>query len=219
MKMVINTGHDIYIEDGKIVSAVTTDEDTIISKQKATIKECLIDYINWHIIPSDPPAISTSDRDAIVDMMSDFIKQISRASDYLNSFHVKENPQVEMIFEPKTVSVYRYIRRPNNAMYNNLGGVSFLFEFDNGVNRDELRFSYAICSPEDNFCTELGRAMVENRMEEGQYTSIPYDRSISLTENVFSYLTEKYLANELEYSFVGDEKKLYKAMSSFCMDY
>jgi hypothetical protein len=115
--------------------------------------------------------------------------------------------------DSKVVRVFRYIRRPPTAYYSNLGGIAFLFEFTNGDSDDKLKFSYALCSQEDNFDKNHGRNLATTRMEHGEFTQIDYDRGQSLVHNVHSYLTRKYIKNQMTQT----EHSLYYNMMTGCM--
>jgi hypothetical protein len=83
------------------------------------------------------------------------------------------------------VKIYRYLRRDEAWFHANLGGVAFIFEFDNPG--DTLSFRFSVCSDEDNFDAKKGIALAETRKP----TVIPYDRSKSLCMNVYYYLEDK----------------------------
>lgn len=77
---------------------------------------------------------------------------------------------------------YRHIHLP----VGNLPSVTI--KFDVNQTNAEVTCSFAICSPADNFSREVGRTISDERMNNGQVVRFMYNRDLSLTNNVMSYL-------------------------------
>lgn len=214
MKLNIDVTLDVYTDGKYIISNVWSDGDEPLLETRMPLSDCVKQLIDWNVVPSNPPTISKADRENLWDQIQELHAELELAADYLQSIGDKTE-QLQLDLTPqKTVRVFRYIRRPNNAMFSNLGGITFLFEFINGDNNDLLKFSYAICSTADNFDTELGRVIATERMTTGTFTMINYDREQSLVDNVYTYLTQKYNAKQL----TQDEYKLYLGIMTNCME-
>lgn len=82
-------------------------------------------------------------------------------------------------------TTYRYWR----TKYNN-PALTFRFEIDQIG--EWMKFSFSLCSEEDNFSRETGRDIADKRMEAGEFIQCPYSRSISLVENAIQALMIGY---------------------------
>ena len=150
---------------------------------KVSLLDMIKSAIEMYVIPADKQYINENNYEMLSSMLDKMATSVSIGRRMLDD--LKQQPQDDAV---KTVKVFRYVRRPNNAMFSNLGGVAFLFEFENGSDRNTLRYSYAICDTNDNFDTSIGRNLAHQRMNNGEYSIVVYDRSKSLVDNVYQHL-------------------------------
>jgi hypothetical protein len=99
----------------------------------------------------------------------------------------------QIIYEkPELPTFYRHVRMieeiDNGPLYSSWrqsakGGVTFLVELDPA--NKTFAFSYALCSTEENFCKDTGRAIAKAKFEaEDWYEVDNYDGQIGVVENI-----------------------------------
>ena len=95
-----------------------------------------------------------------------------------------------------TFQVYRYLRpyalfQQDDTLVladDNLGGIAFFIEVNHKIG--SLSWSEAICCNTDNFCRDKARRIAQERFDANLITSVKYDASESLLNNILSYYSE-----------------------------
>ncbi len=92
--------------------------------------------------------------------------------------------------------VYRYLRpfaffetdSDITLVDDNLGGLTFFIE----VNHDlgSLSWAESICNSTDNFDRDVARQIARDRFNANQITTVKYDASETLIDNILSYYSE-----------------------------
>lgn len=92
---------------------------------------------------------------------------------------------VDDVVEEKPISIFRYVREEDLlGNINNLGGITFLVNFEPA--KAKLEFSFAYCSSNDNFSKAHGRRICVQKMETGgSYVVENFDHNLSLMTNIF----------------------------------
>ena len=199
---------DINGEPSMLTSIFVGAEDNPIDEVNTPITTLFDNFINDNSIPSTPRSFTQEHKDhlikyfdkiaiAAMDAKIAVIGGVERSKSTYSAHSPTETADDNAGSYVTEVKVFRYIRRPSNYLYSNLGGVALLFRFNNRADRnyggaDILYVSFAIASTTDNFSKETGRKLCEQRMDDGgEYAlSCFYDRSLSLVDNLKVALSE-----------------------------
>lgn len=92
----------------------------------------------------------------------------------------------ELKEEKRQVSLYRRWRYVKDGEKH----PALTFRFDINQDAETLKFSYAICHKDDNFCKGIGRDVADERMNSGDFIIMAYDREYSLLENAYGGIWE-----------------------------